>query len=727
MVQKASWPKWVVVLLIGLVGLAAGVTARTGAWLDEIIITEEPSAGAAVLQLEAGDIDIYAFSIGDRALFSQVQASANLKYLMSFGSFNDLTFNPAGPVFSNGKLNPFAVPAFREAIHWLIDREYIANEIMGGLAVPKYSYLNSAFPDAVRYSDIVEDLEDYYATDPEKAHSIMTAVMGDLGATLVDGKWQYNGAPVEIKALIRTEDERRLIGDYVSGLLEEFGFTVERLYRISREASPIWISSDPMEGQWHFYTGGWVSTVISRDQGTGFNQFHTSRILPWPLFQYLTEEMADAVVPGLWIALDKLYNRDYTDMAQRKDLFEEALWGCNKFANMIWLVDRTGFTPMRNNVQVAADLSGGVYGSTAWAHALYFETADGRPQEGGTMKISTSTLLVEPWNPIAGSNWVYDMFPIRATGETGYITDVNTGLTWPNHYDRAEVFIEKGLPVTLSDGKDWCTLTFVDQIQVPADAWADWDATTQKFITVGEKYPDGVTAKRKSIVYYPTSLYNTPLHDGSKISIADFVLSMIMTFDTAKPESPIYDEAQVAGFESFMSAFRGVKIISRDPLVIETYSDLYALDAELSVSDWFPYYNQGPGFWHVITLGILAEEKKELSFSEDKAQALGVEWTNFIAGPSLDILKQKLLEALSTGYIPYAPTMGQYVTMAEAVNRWTLLENWYKTKGHFWVASGPFYLEKAYTTEKVIVLKRFAEYGKPADAWQFLIANRAKP
>ncbi|MEW5826896.1 MAG: ABC transporter substrate-binding protein [Candidatus Bipolaricaulota bacterium] len=724
MMQKGSWPKWIGLLLIGILAVGASVAAHNGAWLDQVTFTEEPSTGAAILKLEAGDIDLYAFSIGDRALFGQVQASANLDYVMSYGSFNDLTFNPAGPVFNDGRLNPFAVPAFREAVHWLIDREYIANEIMGGMAVPKYSYLNSAFADAVRYREVMDEIADYYANDPDKAEAAMTTVMTDLGATLVGGKWQYNGQNVEIIAVIRTEDERRLIGDYVCGLLEEVGFTTQRLYRISREASPIWISSDPTDGQWHFYTGGWVTTAISRDQGTGFNQFHTNRILPWPLFQYLTEEMADAVSPGLWVTLDKLYNRDYATMDERADLFEEALWGCNQFANMIWLVDRTGFTPFRKGVQAAADLAGGVYGSQSWAQAIYFEGADGNPQVGGSLDMATSTLLVEPWNPVAGSNWTYDMLPIRGTGETGYVMDVNTGLIWPLHFDRAEITIQTGLPVGVSDGASWCTLKFQDVIQVPSDAWADWDAAAQKFITVAEKYPDGVTAKRKSVVYYPSSLYDTPLHDGSKISIADFVLGIIMSFDQAKPESKIYDEAQVGAFESFMSAFRGVKIVSRDPLIIETYSDLVTLDAENGVSDWFPYYSQGPGFWHTVTLGILAEEKKLLAFSSDKAQALGVEWANYIAGPSLEILHDQLLDCLSTGYRPYEPTMADYLSLSEAVNRWTLLDNWYADMGHFWVASGKFYLEQAFPTEKVIVLKRFADYPYPADQWQRLIDER---
>jgi len=702
-----------------MVTVAFAGLARQGAWVDEVVLTEEPNMGAAVLKLAAGDIDIYAFSVGDRALFTQVQANPALKAYSSFGSFNDLTMNHSGdkPFFTDGRLNPFGVPAIREAMHWLIDREYVANEIMGGLAVPKYSYINSAFPDATRYPDVMAAIADYYAYDFAKAEKIITAEMTKLGAAKVGGKWSYQGKVIELKFLIRTEDERRLIGDYISDQLGKLGFQVVRQYGLSRELSPLWISSNPLEGQWSLYTGGWVTTAVSRDQGTGFNQFYTTRVLPWPLFTPLATA---TTMPDLDWVCDRLARRDYNSMAERAVLFEQALWMSNQYANIIWLVDRQGFTPVRANTGIAADLAAGVYGSQAWGYTVQFQK-EGQPQVGGTMKIATSTLLIEPWNPIAGSNWVYDMFPIRATGENSYIVDTRDGLLWPLHFEKATVEVLKGLPVGTTPGHTWLTFKFVDEIKVPADAWADWNAAAQKFITVGEKYPTGVTAKRKSIVYYPASLYNVPLHDGSKISIADFILGIILTFDRGKPESAIHDEAAVAALKSFLTSFRGVKIVSENPLVIETYSDLYTLDAELGVSTWFPYYAQGPGFWHALALGILAETNKELAFSKDKSTLLKVEWTNYIAGPSLGILAKYLDQALAAGYIPYASVMGKYVTADQAKARYANLKAWYGQRGHFWAASGPFYLEKAFTTEKIIVLKRFAAYPFTLDKWQFLV------
>jgi len=43
--------------------------------------------------------------------------------------------------------------------------------------------------------------------------TIIYEEMGKMGAVLTDGKWNKDGKPVVIKFMIRTEDERRTIGD----------------------------------------------------------------------------------------------------------------------------------------------------------------------------------------------------------------------------------------------------------------------------------------------------------------------------------------------------------------------------------------------------------------------------------------------------------------------------------------------------------------------------------
>lgn len=685
---------------------AAPSTDRNGAWVDTVVIVEEPSADAAVTRLEQGDIHVYAFAVGNREVAAAIADSDALKSYRSSGSYNELSFNPVGPVFeSTGKLNPFAVPAVREAMNWLIDRDYIAQEIMGGLATPRYVPFNTASGDYALMADVIRALESEYAYNPARAEEVITAEMEALGATKVDGQWQYEGAPVELSVLIRTEDERRAVGDYVATQLESLGFTVIRDYKTAAEASPIWINGNPGDGLFHVYTGGWITTAVPRDLGSNFQFFYTPQGLGSPLWQAYTpsEEFAEVA--------EKLGNQLYTTLEERRDLMAQALDLAFEDSVRIWLVDRNSVTPVRNEIDVAADLYGAISGTPLWATTLQVDGG-----EGGEVRVAMPSILTNPWNPIAGTNWIFDQMPIRGTGETATVADPYTGLALPNRIERAELVVEEGRPVGTS--LDWVDLSFESSIEVPGDAWVDWDAENQVFLTASEVYTEPVTVARKSVVYYPEDLYDTVVwHDGSPFSIGDVVLGMILTFDRAKEASAIYDASAVAAFDSFMAAFRGVRIISTDPLVIETYSDSLLLDAEQNINTWWPYYAQGQGSWHALSVGILAEAAGEAAFSTAKSDELQVEYMSMIAGPVIEILANQLTTAQADNTIPYAPTMGEFVSAEEATTRYANLASWYEELGHFWIGTGVFYLERAFPVEKTVVLQRFEDHPDSADKW----------
>jgi peptide/nickel transport system substrate-binding protein len=154
-------------------------------------------------------------------------------------------------------------------------------------------------------------------------------------------------------------------------------------------------------------------------------------------------------------------------------------------------------------------------------------------------------------------------------------------------------------------------------------------------------------------------------------------------------------------------------IVQENPLIVEYYSDQYLLDAELNVATFFP---SSP--WSSVALGALAEAAGDLAYSSDKAASAEVEWTSFIAGPSLEILSGHLEEADAAGHIPYEATLGDYISADEAAARWENLSAWYEDKGHFWVGLGPFFLEEAFTTEKTVQLVRSDAFPDLASKWE---------
>jgi peptide/nickel transport system substrate-binding protein len=194
-------------------------------------------------------------------------------------------------------------------------------------------------------------------------------------------------------------------------------------------------------------------------------------------------------------------------------------------------------------------------------------------------------------------------------------------------------------------------------------------------------------------------------------------MGMIMTFDPGTEGSAIYDESQAGALESFKSVFKGYKIVSTEPLVIEYYSDGFALDAEINVTTLWPAYAYGEAPWHTLAIGNLADAAGELAYSADKADANEIEWLSFIGGPSLEILKAKLDQAAAESLVPYAATLGQFITADEAAARYANLASWYDAHGHFWVGTGGYYLDQVFLTEKTATLKHFADHPDLSDRW----------
>jgi len=789
------------------------VAGRTGGWLDEIDFSAISDPASAVAQLQAGAIDAYPNQIDKSDVFNTVKSDPNLQYSMQYGGFNQLLLNTVACT-DTSLLNPFTDMKMREAMNWAFDRNYVVQEIFGGLAVAKYTVLTTAFPDYARYAPQISQIINEYSYNFAKAQNVVKTEMTAMGATLgTDGMWQYKGKPVTLIGLIRTEDRRKEIGDYFTSQLTKLGFTVNSEYKVAADASPIW-QGTPSDCKFNFYTAGWISPAIARDDGSLFGQYSSGDIQNIPLFLQFTPSAAYRAV------FTKLENNDFNTMQERDALFAQALtMGMQESWWGLMVNDNITFEPYNKNMTVASDLAAGIASTALWPYTLRFND-----KEGGVAKIAQSSILVNPWNPILGSNWTSDKMIQDATMDQAIQFDPYTGLALPQRIASATVVAQQGLPIRKT--LDWINLKFVPSITIPDDTWVDWDATTQKFLTVadaakakttmdqvvqyaqtqakaitfgtfdakalttyisdlaayyaktdntqldltaalaskdtldslaaeitniagmqadadkqteiinfaenfiGQQVTDSTwslglrdysTAKTLSTVVYPSNLYQFKWHDGSNLSVADFVMNMIMVFDPAKPDSKIFDPAEVPGFQSFMSTFKGVRITSTDPLTIETYSDSFALDAELNVTTWYPAaagsYGFGTAAWHNLTPAIMAEADGKLAFSNDKSQAKSVEWTSLIAGPSLATQKTYLDQALKSAYIPFAPTLGQYITAADATARYTNLENWYTAHGHLWIGTGPYYVDKVFPVEGTISLKRFASYPDPANRW----------
>ena len=684
-------------------------TDRKGGWVDEIVVSVIDQS-AVVAQLNADAIDVYVNGFGTNGL-AELQDSG-VPYVMSNGTYYTIQFNPAE--FKSGDYNPFRNRKIREAFNMLIDRNYINQEYYAGGSLLKWFPIMTNFGDYADLVDVCRRLEAEYAYDFDKAAEIIRKEVALEGYELKDGKFDKDGKPLEVVFLIRNDGDgtRKLWGNYLADQMEEVGFTVVRQEGTGADLGPIWISGDPAEGQWHLYTGGWGASVLNRDQSDIFQEMYLNTSAQGiPVF------MANESDPEFQELGDRLYRRDFKTLDERRIMMARALELCLQDSLQVMVVDSKQFIPHVDGVVATTDLAAGVESAQVTPYTLRFEG-----KEGGTMRWATQPFLFNgPWNPIQGSNTTCDQGAARMTVSYAFIYDPYTGLVHPQFAEKADLTVKTGLPV----GKtlDWVNLEFADNIVVPDDAWADWDAEKQQFITSGEKNGDAeVTANVKSVVTFRSDLFDVvKWHDGSPLTMADIVMSFILGFDRAKEASPIFDQQAVARFENvFMQDFRGIKIVSTDPLTIEGYSNSYYTDAELTAFDagtmWINQF-QGQASFSQFAMMNSAEAAGELAYSESKALEKEVEQTSLIGGPSLEILGKHLDKLIEEGTIPYEPTLGAYITKDQAVERYKALKAYFDSYGNYWQGTGPYFLKSVDMNGKSLVMAHFAGFPDPADRW----------
>ncbi len=271
-----------------------------------------------------------------RVVLAVLMATA-ISAMAEAGSMRELTFNPCGdypkdPVLSTG-MNAFCSPKIREAVNWLVDRDYIATNIMGGRGTAKYVPLVHGSRDYRRYQTTIQQIEAHYAYNPTQACTIIAMEMNLMGATMVGGVWHFAGTPVVIRLIVRSElYESLMIGEYLAAQLAGCGFTVDKLHRTHAEAMALWFSGDPCAGAWHIYTGSWSLPAIPTDEGDRFAYFYTDMGLPSPLWQ--------AYNPSSDLyKVATLLSQSSLPPAERDYYFQEALWLCMEDSARVWLVD----------------------------------------------------------------------------------------------------------------------------------------------------------------------------------------------------------------------------------------------------------------------------------------------------------------------------------------------------------------------------------------------------
>ncbi|HWY36436.1 MAG TPA: ABC transporter substrate-binding protein, partial [Nitrosopumilaceae archaeon] len=291
--------------------------ADKGTYVDKIQFIQYSDENTALEEVKNGNLDIYYSPIPfDR--ISDPQSQEGLKIFQSTGQSYGLLVNPA----PSAKFNPFSIKDVRFALNYLVDRDLIVNELLGGYGVSMISAYKPFDPD---YLLILGELESFnFRYNPSLAEQMISDSLTKAGAQKIDNKWYYDSKPIEITIFIRSDDQiRKSIGEITSSQLEKIGFSVKRDYGDLNKAFTIVYGSNPSDLKWNIYTEAWVASGFVRYDSVVTAQMYS----PWfsnmpgfnnPSYWNYKDDYMDSLSQSIFIG-------NFTSAEQRADLLKKAV------------------------------------------------------------------------------------------------------------------------------------------------------------------------------------------------------------------------------------------------------------------------------------------------------------------------------------------------------------------------------------------------------------------
>ncbi|MCZ6724612.1 MAG: ABC transporter substrate-binding protein, partial [Thaumarchaeota archaeon] len=104
----------------------------SGTYFDEIIFIHYLDENIAVREVQAGNLDTYFWRV-PLDLAAQLKSDPEVSIVEAPGGTLSLAVNPA-PIEDG--LNPFSIREVRFALNFLINRDFVVNEILRGFGAP---------------------------------------------------------------------------------------------------------------------------------------------------------------------------------------------------------------------------------------------------------------------------------------------------------------------------------------------------------------------------------------------------------------------------------------------------------------------------------------------------------------------------------------------------------------------------------------------------------------
>ena len=165
-------------------------------------------------------MDLYLYSLKTAAA-EQIQDNTDVNVYQAPATTISVVLNPAPA--REGELNPLSITKVRQALQYVVNRSFVSQEIYKGFALPMLTHISPSDFDFLTVYKLLNESKISY--DPQIATEIVTEEMTNAGAQLKDEFWHYNGQRIDLKFIVRTEDERWEVGNSLAAEIKKLGFS----------------------------------------------------------------------------------------------------------------------------------------------------------------------------------------------------------------------------------------------------------------------------------------------------------------------------------------------------------------------------------------------------------------------------------------------------------------------------------------------------------------------
>jgi peptide/nickel transport system substrate-binding protein len=648
-------------------------SSQKGAYTDNIRFIQYLDGNRALHDIQTGNLDTYYFRIPLESVAS-IANDPNVKiYEKNAGSLAFL-LNPA-PSKNPNILNPFQFKEIRFAVNYLINREFIVDEILNGYGSVQIDPFGISSPE---YETLIPVLESFnFKYNPTLAKDIIEKTLISNGATKLDGKWTYKGTPISIKILIRSDDlPRKAMGETLANQLENIGFTVQRDYGDLNKANLIVYSTDPQELAWQVYTEAFGGT-------SEFVRYNPSTLAQ--MYAPYFSSMPGWTNPAFWnyqnSSLDNITQRiafsNFTSEDERNELLRQALTlGIQESVRIFAAQNIDPYVASSSIKGLINDFGSGISTSKSLINARSAKNAS-------TINVGVKEIYQGAWNDVGGC---VDM----------YCRDIHSLLsdaaTSRNPYN--------GEVIPLRN--EWTNITTMgpnNRLAVDSDALI-WNSHNQTWEEVGKN-----TSKSKVTFHMVYSNWQ----NGQPMNKADLLYPLYFLYEWSSKNNSTdltYDPEYAAKAQVALKYLRGTKFLNDSNVI--SFVDYWHFDKK-EIAEFASVWATSP--WEIDAAIERLVKNKIFAYTRSEAAVKNIDWLSLIIPSHAQAIKQELEKMKAERFVP-APLKG-IVTVDEAIKRYDASIKWIIEHNHAIIGNGPYEIKNYNPTGRVISLAAFRDSSYP--------------